>query len=294
MRDEVRLLKEFLINNQIYGSEIAKQGFSGYVSEVLIWNFQSFEKVIKEISKIKAGQVIGKSSKKFDTHIVIMDPIDTNRNLAAAISVENIGKFVLICRSFLKNPSISFFISQKNKKIMKNLDNVIVIKFNFKPRSPDIIWGQLKRAANALSVQFELAGFTVLRNSALTDENKEASLFFLMESLEIGENEVKDGPEYFSEKDSLKFISKNFKKSKLMWINKKGKIQSLHERKHVKADLFVKDLLKNNPSSGIPAGLKNDLKASFSVVHGNKIKSKSIKEALMELVSTDAKIFSSN
>jgi len=294
MKDEVRLLKEFVMNNQVYGSEIAKQGFSGYVTEVLIWNFKSFENVIKKISKIKSGDVIGNSLKKFDTPIVIMDPIDNNRNLAAAISPENIGKFVLLCRSFLKNPTISFFITQKNKKFIKNLNNVVVIKFNFKPRSPDIIWGQLKRAANALSIQFDLAGFVVLRNSVITDESKEASLFFLMESLEIGENELKTGPEFFSENDSLKFISKNSKKSKLMWINKKGKILSLHERKYVKADLFVIDLLKKNLNSGIPQGLKKDLKTGFSVVTGNKVKSKSIKEALLDLVSTDAKIFSSN
>src|SRR3989338_1593874 len=43
MRNEVRILKTFLKLTKIYGAEIAKQGFSGYVSEVLILNFGSFE-----------------------------------------------------------------------------------------------------------------------------------------------------------------------------------------------------------------------------------------------------------
>ena len=74
-----------------------------------------------------------------------------------------------------------------------------------------------------------------------------------------------------------------------------GKIQSLHERSYVKADLFLKDLLKKKlNNSGVPTGLRNDLKTGVSVLIGSKIKSKSIKEALMDLVSTDAKIFSSN
>ena len=109
MKNDVRLLKEFLKCHNVYGAEIAKQGFSGYVAEVLIWNFGSFESVIKKIAKLKRSQIIGDASKKFDTPIVIMDPIDDKRNLAAAISTENIGKFVLVCREFLKKPSASFF-----------------------------------------------------------------------------------------------------------------------------------------------------------------------------------------
>ena len=96
-----------------------KQGFSGYVAEVLVWNFGSFEEVIRSIAKIKTKQVIGKSTKKFDTPISIMDPIDSQRNLAAAISNENIGKFVLLCRRFLKKPSISYFKTKKENHQIK-------------------------------------------------------------------------------------------------------------------------------------------------------------------------------
>jgi len=103
MRDEVRILKTFLKSNGIYGAEIAKQGFSGYVSEVLILNFGSFENTIKSISSIKENQIIGKTTKKFGTSIVIIDPIDSNRNLAAAISNENVGKFILVSRGFKEN-----------------------------------------------------------------------------------------------------------------------------------------------------------------------------------------------
>ena len=74
MRNEVRLLKTFLQSTGIYGAEMAKQGFSGYVSEVLILNFGSFENVVKSIAKIKENQIIGKTANKFETSIVIVDP----------------------------------------------------------------------------------------------------------------------------------------------------------------------------------------------------------------------------
>ncbi|MGI0003596.1 MAG: CCA tRNA nucleotidyltransferase, partial [Nitrosopumilaceae archaeon] len=188
MRDEVRLLKVFLKTVRIYGAEIAKQGFSGYVVEVLILNYGTFENVIKAFANVKPNQIIGNASKGFDTAVIIMDPIDNTRNLAAAISVENIGKFVLACRSFLKKPSSSFFRPKINSKVSKkNLDNVLVVTFNFKPRSPDIIWGQIKRAANSLATQMQIEEFNVLRRSAITNEKTEAALLFLLQSTRISE-----------------------------------------------------------------------------------------------------------
>ncbi len=101
MKGEVRILKKFFHHIGVYGAEIAKEGFSGYVSEVLISYFGSFEKTIKKISELKKGQVIGKSGKKFDSYVVIIDPVDSNRNLGTAISVDNLGKFVLASRESL-------------------------------------------------------------------------------------------------------------------------------------------------------------------------------------------------
>ncbi len=269
MKNDVRLLKEFLKCNNVYGAEIAKEGFSGYVAEVLIWNFRSFEGVIKKIAKIKRSQIIGNASKKFDTPIVIMDPVDDQRNLAAAISTENIGKFVLVCREFLKKPSASFFKAKPSSK--KVLKNSFVVKFNYKARSPDIIWGQIKRAASALSTQMGVEGFTVLRHMAFTDEKNEVCLIFEFDSLDIPKDRVHEGPEFFSEADSERFIAKNLKKSELMWINNKGKILSLQKRKHSNAKLFLQDLLKNNlDKSGVPRGLKTDIKNGIKITSREK------------------------
>jgi tRNA nucleotidyltransferase (CCA-adding enzyme) len=295
MKDEVRLLKNFLSCNKIYGSEIARQGFSGYLAEVLILNFGSFKDVIDAISKLKNYQIIGKPTKKFDTSIIIIDPIDSNRNLAAAISNENIGRFVLAARAFKKKPSISFFKQQSKPKIFKkNLENTIAIQFSYNSRSPDIIWGQIKRAANSLAVQLEKEGFKVLRQSGVVNGKNSACLLFLMQSLKIEENFLKEGPDFFFEKDSEAFISKNSKKT-MMWIGYNRKILSLQKRQQNDVKLFLRDLLKNHLNkSGIPKGLKEDIKRSFQVIPAKKVLGKSIKEAVAELVSTDATIFSFN
>ncbi|MCV0372837.1 MAG: CCA tRNA nucleotidyltransferase [Nitrosarchaeum sp.] len=293
MKDEVRLLKIFLKSIGIYGAEIARQGFSGYVSEVLVLNFGTFENVIKSISKINEKQVIGKTTKKFDTSIVIIDPIDSNRNLAAAMSNENIGRFVLSCRAFRDNPSKQFFSASK-RKLSKNWENVLVIKFDFKARSPDIIWGQIKRANASLTTQLDLGGFNVLRNMSYTDEKREAYLFFLLESSTIPRKYAKRGPEVFREDGSKSFIRKNITKTKLMWIDNNSKIVSLEERKWNDAVKYINDFLKNNLQTGIPKGLQSDLKKGFKVFLGSKTLKKSIKEAASDLVMTNEKIFCFN
>ena len=294
MRDEVRILKTFLKSNGIYGAEIAKQGFSGYVSEVLILNFGSFENTIKSISSIKENQIIGKTTKKFGTSIVIIDPIDSNRNLAAAISNENIGKFILICRALKEKPSLEFFKIKKSKISKKFWSNLLIVKFEFKARSSDIIWGQIKRATSALSTQLELGGFTVLRSKCHTDEQKEAYLIFFLESTKISEIYQKSGPDFFREDSVYSFISKNLNNAELVWVGNNRKMISLEKRKHTNAESFMKEFLKKNLEIGIPKGLEKDFKGGFKVFLGNKALSKSIKEEVGELISVDGTLLHFN
>ena len=295
LKDDVRILKYFMSVNGIYGAEIAKQGFSGYVAEVLVYYFGSFTNVLKEIAKLKNDNAIGKPRKKFDSTIIIIDPIDSNRNLGAAISTENVGKFILLSRAFINKPSIQFFRNQRKKLSSKNiLNNILVLKFQYKKSPDDTIAGQIRRAVNSLSSQMEIAGFKILRNSSLTLEKNQAVLLFLMESLTISENQIHDGPNVFEENFSRKFVSINRKKSRIMWVGNNAKIMALQKRSHTNAKLFLNDLIQNHLNkSGIPNGIKSDIK-NMKITTGNNIADKSIKEVILELVTTNDKIFHSN
>jgi len=294
MRNEVRILKTFLQSNEIYGAEIAKQGFSGYISEVLILQFGSFEKLVKSISKIKEKQVIGETSNQFDTAIVVIDPIDDKRNLAAAISNENIVKFILICRALKEKPNLDFFKTKKLNKLNKFWKNLLIVKFEFKIRSPDIIWGQIKRATTSLTKQLELEGFTVLRSKSHIEQQKDAYLMFFLESTQISQIYQKKGPEIFREDSTKSFISKNLQNTELLWIGNDLKIISLEKRKHTEAAAFMKEFLKKNLDVGIPKGLQGDFKQGFKIFVGNKNLSKSIKEEASELISVDGTLLHFN
>ena len=291
MRGEVRLLKTFLRAAGIYGAEIARQGFSGYVSEVLILNFKSFENVVKEVAGLEENFVVGKAKKKFDTPIVIVDPIDGRRNLAAAISGENVGRFVLRCRAFQRRPGLRFFRKAGPRESGVDPKNILVVRFSFRPRSPEVIWGQIKRATSSLATQLNMEGFNVLRSMPYTDERRDAYLLFLLESVTVPEVRANTGPEFFRESYADRFIGKNIKKSRLMWVGRDGRIVSLERRGFTDARKLLKSLIEDNCRAGLPKGLRDDFKKGFAVFAGTGRLGKSIKEAAQDLVSTDDTFF---
>ena len=296
MKDDIRVLKCFLKINGMYGAEIAKQGFSGYVCEVLVYYLGSFENVLKKISKLDNNQMIGESPRRFESPIVIIDPIDRNRNLGAAISIQNVTNFVLIARNFLKKNSISYFKEKSKIRIPKELaKNTLVVNFKYKKRSEDIIYGQIKRASNSIESQLVKEGFNVLRNDALVYDQDKASLLFLLESLTISKNEIRAGPEVFSDNFSSKFIDINSKKSKLMWADKNGKLQSLQTRRYENAKSFLSDLIKNRiGESGIPKGLRGDFRIGFKITSGEGKQNISVKKSISNLITTNDTAFSTN
>ena len=296
MKDDIRVLKCFLEKNSMYGAEIAKQGFSGYVCEVLVYYLGSFEKVLKKIAKLQNNEMIGESPRKFESPMVLIDPIDRNRNLGAAISIENVTNFILIARNFLKKNSVSYFKEKSKLSVPKEFaKNMLVINFKYKKRSDDIIYGQIKRAANSIESQMNKEGFNVLRNDSLAYDENNASLIFLLESIIISKNEIRTGPEVFSSEFSSKFININSKKSKLMWTDRYGKLQSLQTRRYENAKSFLNDLIKNHiGESGIPKGLRVDFKTGFKISTGKDKQNISVKKSISRLLTTDDTAFSIN
>ena len=300
MKDDIRILKYFLNINKMYGAEIAKQGFSGYVCEVLVYYLGSFENVLKKMTKLQKNEMIGESPRKFESPMIIIDPIDRNRNLGAAISMDNVTNFILVARNFLKKNSISYFKEKiRTEKSFNGLNaNMLFVHFKYKKRSDDIIYGQIKRATTSIESQLNKEGFNVLRTDALAYDDNQASLIFLLQSLTINRQEIRTGPEVFSSDFSSKFIHANSKKSKLMWIDKDGKIKSIQTRRYENAKAFLNDLIKNHlGESGIPKGLRADFKAGFKIVEDGALKYAKWTSAVrrsQRLVNTDDKAFSTN
>lgn len=300
-RMQARLLKKFFKGVGIYGAEISTGGFSGYVSEVLVLKYGSFENVLCAAADMQDRQVIAAGDydsdivKGFQSPVIIIDPVDSRRNLGTAISPESVGRFVLAARAFLASPSLQFF-REKNKHAKasaKLYPNVLVVEFTHKERSPDIIWGQLKRSLNAMAKQLEIADFIVLRSSCITDEKTSAALAFLLESITLPPYTKRKGPEVFRRKDTVSFISDTKNKKPLVtWVDREMRVAMLVDRKATDARQFARSLLLDRiENSGVAKDLIADRK-KLRIYSGSERKIKGLAlEAVGEVVSTEHLIF---
>jgi tRNA nucleotidyltransferase (CCA-adding enzyme) len=300
-RMQARLLKKFFKGVGIYGAEISTGGFSGYVSEVLVLKYGSFENVLRAAADMQERQVIAVGDydsdivKGFRTPVIIIDPIDSRRNLGTAISPESVGRFVLAARAFLASPSLQFFREKKKhaKASAKLYPNVLVVEFTHKERSPDIIWGQLKRSLNAMAKQLEIADFIVLRSSCVTDEKTSAALAFLLESITLPPYTKRKGPEVSRRKDTASFISNTKNKKPLVtWVDREMRVAMLVDRKATDARQFARSLLLDHiENSGVAKDLIADRK-KLRIYSGSERKIKGLAlEAVGEVVSTEDLIF---
>jgi tRNA nucleotidyltransferase (CCA-adding enzyme) len=299
-QQEVRLLKKFLKSVGIYGAQIAKSGLSGYVTEILILKYGSFTSTLHAIADIASErqtisicEVDNDVLKTFQSSIIIIDPIDPRRNLGSAISAESLGKFILASRSFIHRPSLVFFAQEKNRKPKspKLNSNLLIIEFKYEPRSPDIIWGQLKKTLNSISKQLQLAHFNVIRSTCTTDEKGFAALIFMLQSVTLPSYIERIGPEVFRRKESAKFISKNAKESLLFWTNREMRIVGLFNTKITNAKDYVHSLLSEHAEYiGITEGLKEDVRNSTLKIYTGDEKGmmkRIVRHAANEIISTE-------
>ena len=299
-----RLLKKFFKSVGVYGAEISREGFSGYVSEVLVLKYCSFENVLRSAADWQERQIIAVRDydsdfvKAFNSPLIIIDPVDNRRNLGTAISPESVAKFMLAARTFLEKPSLEFF-REDNKKYRGRdpikkllLPNVLVVEFSHQKKSPDIIWGQLKRSINAIAKQLELAHFEVLRISCITDERNSAALAFLLESITLPAYTKKIGPEIFRRKDTASFLS-NRKRSRplAIWVDREMRIAMVIERRFTDARKFVKLLVLNHREN---SGISKDLIVNKLQIYSGsdrKIIKGLAKKAVGDVISTERVIF---
>ncbi len=284
LKTEVRILKKFLKVAGLYGAEIKTQGFSGYVSEVLVHKYGSFKSVLEAASSFNEGAVICVEeidediAKNISTPVVILDPVDQRRNLGAAISPENIASFILDARNFLKNPKLDFLKESSVKDIYEELEtsplieNLLLAVFEHKSRTVDILWGQLKRSQRHLEKQILKAGFEVLRGSSASNELSSSGFIFLLDSQTLSQFQIKVGPKVHSAQDASKFLQKNESNAKLMWVTSDMRIHALSERKYWRASQVVRVLLGGEfNGSGVAPGLAQEIKDSFEIFTGTDV-----------------------
>ncbi len=174
---DVRVLKKFLKNARLYGAELAVQGFSGLLCEYLILYYGSFKGLACAAESWRPPIRIdleGRSTKKFDEPLVVIDAIDANRNVAAVVSETNLHRFMALSQAFVEKPSEKFFFSKKSKATPKKAEKaferrgtfVATMKFAAPDVVEDILVPQLRKSERGLKRQLEVEGFPLIATTS--------------------------------------------------------------------------------------------------------------------------------
>ena len=249
---EIRLAKTFCRASRCYGAESYIGGFSGYVIEILTIHYKNFSNFIKNAAKWKERTSIGSKnlieklnlSKKIGPLIVI-DPVDKNRNAAAAVSKEKYLQFIKACREYVKKPGKSFFMEKKFDEglfLKKHASSkTIVMEAEPLDGKKDVIGAKILKCFNYLKTQFKLNNFNVLH--AEWHWNKEALFYFVFNAQELSKEIKHYGPPTKEVESSVAFIKKYGEKN----VKKEGnKLYVMLKRQFTKPEDYARYMAKKD------------------------------------------------
>ena len=228
LKGDVRLLKKFMKGIGAYGAEIRVGGFSGYLCELLVLYYGGFLEVLKGALRWRKGALIDlaghykgreeEAREFFRHHLIVVDPVDPYRNVAAPVRLEKMCLFMAAAREFLLRPSEMFFFPSKPgplapeelRDVLRSREtSLLAIYMRVKGMVPDVLWGQVFRTLRALRGTLGRAGFEVLRTAGWSDEQEHCVLLLELASSRLPPVVKKVGPPVWVEEHVERFLRKN-------------------------------------------------------------------------------------
>ena len=260
-KTQVRLLKKFMHAVGVYGAEIQKQGFSGYVAEVLVMEHGSFESVLKWFADYKP-----ESNGRIFT---LPDPVDKGRDLGIAVSGESLGRMVLASREFLRHPAAASFSEMSGKRRPVLRGEVIAVVFSHKRLSEDTLWGELRKTSKHVVRHLEVRGFAIARSMCASDNGERSAILLVPEFVELPALEQRVGPTVDRRKDVEAFLSANAKDSRLVWVDDDARVRLLRARSYTKlADLLAATVRGDAGPVGASKELEAGMRRSARILRG--------------------------
>ena len=256
--DDIRLMKQFCRANEVYGAESYIRGFSGYDCEILVIYYKGFMNLVKNASKWGKKVVIDSEkyykddkevlrdmnvSKKVSP-LIIVDPVQKERNVAAALNEEKFELFKIKCKRFLKEKSSDFFeikevtIDDLKKKAGKN--KLILFEAENIKNKVDIAGSKLLKAFNYIGKYFSLNDFQIVNEGWRWDKKKKALFWFIIEDVVLDDFIKREGPPVKAKKHA-----DNFKKAHKNAFAEKGRLYAKIKREFRKPEEFAKFIIND-------------------------------------------------
>ncbi|MBW3022630.1 CCA tRNA nucleotidyltransferase [Candidatus Woesearchaeota archaeon] len=230
LADEIRLAKAFCKAQEIYGAESYIRGFSGHVLDIITIYYSSFTNLLKNASRWKEKQVIdfydvykGNALKKLnrsktESPLIVIDPVQPERNASASLSTEIFNKFIAESKHFISKPSEKFFEKEKFSLSKIKKKKAIIIQAAALKGKRDVVGSKLLKAFEKIKTQLKKNGFELKESG--WKWNGSAYYWFVFKSKNIPKTYTREGPPVNAKKNAENFKEKHkstFVKSKRLY-----------------------------------------------------------------------------
>jgi tRNA nucleotidyltransferase (CCA-adding enzyme) len=172
---EVRLAKGFLKGVGVYGSDLRTRGVSGYLTELLVLEYGGFRGLLEAardwVPPVQLDPA-GHAAAGFDDPLVVVDPTDPERNVAAVVSERNVARLIHHARAFLEEPSVEAFEPREpaaltpeavREQLRRRGTRAVAVRFEAPNVVADQLFPQLERSLSGVRDALARRGFSPLR-----------------------------------------------------------------------------------------------------------------------------------
>jgi tRNA nucleotidyltransferase (CCA-adding enzyme) len=202
--DDVRLAKAFLSAIGAYGSDLRTKGFSGFLTELLVLEYGGFRSLLEAAADWHPPVEIdpedhGRTS--FEDPLVVVDPTDPERNVAAVCSARNVARLIHYARELLSDPRIELFepsapdplsVAEVREHVRRRATTPVAVSFETPDIVDDQLYPQLEKSLAGIEGLLERGGFDPLRTDRFADTT--AVLFAECAVAELPSVERHEGP----------------------------------------------------------------------------------------------------
>jgi len=292
-RKEVRLLKAFLKGVGVYGADVKVSGFSGMLCETLIMYYGSFTRTVEQAQSWKTTTTIdleryyagreGEMLDLFEEPLIVIDPVDRGRNLAAAISRRRLWEFVAAARAFSTKPNRNFFLPRKftplstarfRRQMQMRGWNLLAIELGRIDAVVDVLWSQLYRTERALRNLLKQGGFNVTRSASWSNEKDLSLILFELENLTLPPVRKHLGPHLVRSQASQLFLHKHLSEDRCIsgpWVDDdRWAVDQLRENTSAR-ELLLSKIRDGGRHVGVASKIAPVLKRRHRVLTGSAL-----------------------
>jgi tRNA nucleotidyltransferase (CCA-adding enzyme) len=201
---DVRVCKQFFEGIGVYGSDLKTRGFSGFLTELLVLEHGGVRPLVEAAADWQPPVRFDPEDHgdtTFDDALVVIDPTDPERNVAAVLSAANLARLQHFARDLLADPREELFtppevdpasVDAVREAFERRGTTPVAVRFGTPDIVDDQLWPQLERSRDGIAAELDRRGFDVFRSAAFAAET--SVLLFELAVAERPRIERHEGP----------------------------------------------------------------------------------------------------